>query len=47
VAIGGIKPDNCQILLDFGADFIAVINAVWNAEGGVEKAINDFTKNLR
>ena len=47
VAIGGITPDNCSPLISSGADFIAVINAVWNAEGGVEKAINDFTKNLR
>jgi thiamine-phosphate pyrophosphorylase len=29
VAIGGITPDNAQPLIDAGADFIAVCNAVW------------------
>ena len=29
VAIGGITPDNVQPLLDAGADFIAVCQAVW------------------
>jgi thiamine-phosphate pyrophosphorylase len=29
VAIGGITPDNAQPLLDAGADFIAVCQAVW------------------
>jgi thiamine-phosphate pyrophosphorylase len=30
VAIGGITPDNAQPLLDAGADFIAVCQAVWS-----------------
>ncbi|GAB0113618.1 thiamine phosphate synthase [Acidisoma sp. C75] len=34
VAIGGITPENCTPLVQAGADFLAVIGAVWNhAEG--------------
>lgn len=32
VAIGGITPDNAQPLLDAGADFIAVCQAVWGKD---------------
>ncbi len=32
VAIGGITPDNAQPLIDAGADFIAVCQAVWRRE---------------
>ena len=32
VAIGGITPDNAQPLLDAGADFISVCQAVWGQE---------------
>ena len=32
VAIGGITPDNAKPLVDAGADFIAVCQAVWGAE---------------
>ena len=32
VAIGGITPDNAQPLIDAGADFIAVCQAVWGAD---------------
>lgn len=32
VAIGGITPDNAQPLIDAGADFIAVCQAVWGKE---------------
>jgi thiamine-phosphate pyrophosphorylase len=32
VAIGGITPDNAQPLIDAGADFVAVCQAVWGAE---------------
>jgi thiamine-phosphate pyrophosphorylase len=35
VVIGGIKPDNCAPLIEAGADFLAVSNAVW---GGDEAA---------
>ncbi len=42
VAIGGIKPSNCAQLVTAGADFIAVIQAVWNNEEGPAKAVADF-----
>lgn len=42
VAIGGIKPSNCNALVQSGADFIAVIQAVWNNENGPAKAVADF-----
>jgi len=32
VAIGGITPDNAQPLIDAGADFVAVCQAVWGVE---------------
>jgi thiamine-phosphate pyrophosphorylase len=32
VAIGGITPDNAKPLVDAGADFIAVCQAVWRAD---------------
>ncbi|HVL79229.1 MAG TPA: thiamine phosphate synthase [Sphingomicrobium sp.] len=32
VAIGGITPDNAKPLVDAGADFIAVCQAVWSAD---------------
>ena len=31
VAIGGITPDNARPLIDAGADFVAVCQAVWSA----------------
>lgn len=34
VAIGGITAENCGDLVAAGADFVAVIGAVWNAAGG-------------
>jgi thiamine-phosphate pyrophosphorylase len=45
VAIGGITPDNCQPLVEAGADFLAVSHAVW---GGDEvAAIEAFAKVMR
>jgi len=46
VAIGGITPDNCQPLIDAGADFLAVCGAVWNDPKGPENAVNRFTEIL-
>ena len=46
VAIGGITPDNCQPLIEAGADFIAVSGSVWNFEGGPAQAIKEFNKVL-
>tara|TARA_Y100001970_G_scaffold19801_2_gene22375 strand:- start:17592 stop:18242 length:651 start_codon:yes stop_codon:yes gene_type:complete len=42
VAIGGIDQENCNTLLDAGADFIAVINSVWNYPKGPKEAIKKF-----
>lgn len=42
VAIGGITPDNCQPLIDAGADFLAVCGAVWNDPAGPAAAVKKF-----
>ena len=42
VAIGGITPTNAAPLIQAGADFLAVCNAVWNAEGGEAAAVKAF-----
>ncbi len=34
VAIGGITPENCAPLVQAGADFVAVVGAVWNHADG-------------
>ena len=47
VAIGGITPENCGRLVRAGADFLAVSGAVWNAEGGPARAIEDFHRAIR
>jgi thiamine-phosphate pyrophosphorylase len=44
VAIGGITAENCRILVEAGADFLAVIAAVWDHPDGPAagiKALND------
>lgn len=42
VAIGGITPDNASLLVEAGADFLAVISAVFDAED-VRAAAQRFT----
>jgi thiamine-phosphate pyrophosphorylase len=42
VAIGGITPENCPPLVAAGADFIAVVTAVWDHPDGPGKAVADF-----
>ncbi|QAY78995.1 thiamine phosphate synthase [Sphingosinicella sp. BN140058] len=42
VAIGGVTPANGRILVDAGADFLAVCNAVWGHEQGPAAAIAEF-----
>ena len=42
VAIGGITPENCTPLVGAGADFIAVITAVWNHPKGAAAGVNAF-----
>ena len=41
VAIGGITPENCGVLVQAGADFLAVSGAVWS--GDEAQAVRDFT----
>ncbi|MEO1921729.1 thiamine phosphate synthase [Blastomonas marina] len=45
VAIGGITPDNCAPLIEAGADFLAVSNAVWS--GDEVAAVEAFAAKLR
>lgn len=42
VAIGGITIENCATLVRAGADFIAVVSAVWNHPQGPAKAVAAF-----
>lgn len=42
VAIGGITPANAPPLIEAGADFIAVVSAVWNHPQGPEAAVREF-----
>jgi thiamine-phosphate pyrophosphorylase len=42
VAIGGITPENCAALVEAGADFLAVVSAVWDAPDGPDGAIRRF-----
>jgi thiamine-phosphate pyrophosphorylase len=44
VAIGGITPANCTPLVQAGADFVAVITAVWEHAGGPKKAVAEFNE---
>ena len=46
VAIGGINPRNALPLVQAGADFIAVIQAVWNHPDGAKVAVEEFNKIL-
>jgi thiamine-phosphate pyrophosphorylase len=46
VAIGGITPDNAKPLIDAGADFIAVCQAVWGTED-VAAAVRRFGEVLQ
>jgi thiamine-phosphate pyrophosphorylase len=45
VAIGGITPANCRPLIEAGADFLAVCNAVW--EGDEAAAVRAFAQAAR
>lgn len=46
VAIGGITPDNCAPLVTAGADFIAVVTAVWNHPDGPGAAVKLFNRKI-
>jgi thiamine-phosphate pyrophosphorylase len=42
VAIGGITPENGRVLVDAGADFLAVCAAVWGCREGPRAAVASF-----
>jgi thiamine-phosphate pyrophosphorylase len=44
VAIGGITPENCAPLVEAGADFLAVVTAVWNHPEGPGAAVRAFDR---
>ena len=46
VAIGGITPANCAPLVRAGADFIAVVTAVWNHPDGPGAAVRAFNQSI-
>ena len=46
VAIGGITPENGRVLVEAGADFLAVCGAVWNDGRGPEAAVAAFSEVL-
>ncbi len=41
-AIGGISQENCVPLVEAGADFLAVIGAIWSYPQGPRAAVRDF-----
>jgi len=47
VAIGGITVDNAKILVDAGADFLAVSGGVWAHPDGPAAAVQTFDKLLK
>jgi thiamine-phosphate pyrophosphorylase len=47
VAIGGITPENGRVLVEAGADFLAVSSGVWERPGGPAGAVNAFQEILR
>jgi thiamine-phosphate pyrophosphorylase len=44
VAIGGITPENCPPLIAAGAEYLAVVAAVWDHPGGPAAAVREFEK---
>ncbi|HJU20703.1 MAG TPA: thiamine phosphate synthase [Stellaceae bacterium] len=44
VAIGGITQQNCGPLVEAGADFLAVIGAVWSHPKGPRAAVREFNE---
>ena len=44
LAIGGITPENCLPLVRAGADFLAVLSAVWNHPEGPAEAVRQFNR---
>jgi thiamine-phosphate pyrophosphorylase len=46
VAIGGITPQNGRVLVEAGADFLAVCGAVWGHSDGPAAAVAEFAQLL-
>ena len=46
VAIGGITVENCQTVIDAGADFLAVGGGVWNDANGAAAAVKAFGEKM-
>jgi thiamine-phosphate pyrophosphorylase len=44
VAIGGITPENCAPLVQAGADFLAVVGAVWGHKEGAAAGVRAMLK---
>jgi len=47
VAIGGITPENGRVLVEAGADFLAVSSAVWSHRDGAAAAVRRFQSILQ
>jgi thiamine-phosphate pyrophosphorylase len=47
VAIGGITADNCPPLVQAGADFLAVVGAVWNHPEGPGAGVKAMNKAIK
>ena len=47
VAIGGIAPENAAVLVEAGADFLAVCGGVWNHRQGPAAAVEAFQSVLK
>jgi thiamine-phosphate pyrophosphorylase len=47
VAIGGITPGNCAPLVRAGADFLAVVGAVWNHPDGAAAGVRAMNAAIR
>ncbi len=47
VGIGGITPENGRVLVEAGADFLAVCSAVWDHAGGPGVAVKAFHEILK
>ena len=43
-AIGGITQQNCGPLVEAGADFLAVIGAIWSHPQGPRVAVREFNE---
>ena len=44
VAVGGIRPENCAPLVTAGADFLAVVSAVWDFPAGPAAGVVALTQ---